>query len=67
MEQLILEINQSCPHGAACAYNKNSECRGADGSRQYAFTCDLVSTREQGGEGYRNPLDETGKMQVLMD
>ena len=67
MQQLILESNQACPYGAACAYNKNSECRGAASNRTTSFTCNLVSTREQGGAGYRNPLDETGKMQVIMD
>lgn len=67
MSQLILESNQACPYGSACAYNKNSECRGADGTRVHQFTCTLVATREQGGAGYRNPLDETGKMQVIMD
>lgn len=67
MRELILEANQACPHGASCAYNKNSECRGAANNRPHIFTCNLVATREEGGAGYRNPLDETGKMQVIMD
>ncbi len=67
MKELILEVNQACPYGASCAYNKNSECMGAESDRPYTFTCNLVATREQGGEGYRNPLDKTGKMQVILD
>jgi len=67
MQQLILESNQACPYGAVCAYNKNSECRGAAADRVHEFTCNLVSTHEMGGAGYRNPLDETGKMQVIID
>jgi hypothetical protein len=66
MSQLILEAGQACPHGNACIYNKNWECQGAHGSRKNEFTCSIVATRESGGE-FRNPLDKTGKMQVIID
>ncbi len=66
MKQLILEAGQACPFGSSCVYNKNWECRGAVGTRPTDFTCNIVATRETGGD-FRNPLDETGKMQVLID
>ena len=66
MSQIILEAGQACPYGSSCVYNKNWECQGAHGTRTTDFTCTIVATRESGGE-YRNPLDETGKMQVIME
>ena len=66
MSQLLLEAGQACPYGSSCVYNKNWECQGAHGTRTTDFTCTIVATRESGGE-YRNPLDETGKMQVIME
>ena len=66
MSQLLLEAGQACPYGSLCVYNKNWECQGAHGTRTTDFTCTIVATRESGGE-YRNPLDETGKMQVIME
>lgn len=66
MSQLILEAGQACPYGSSCVYNKNWECQGAHETRTKNFTCTIVATRESGGE-YRNPLDETGKMQVIME
>jgi hypothetical protein len=66
MKELILEAGQACPYGSACIYNKNWECQGAHGTRTVTFTCNIVATRESGGE-FRNPLDETGKMEVIID
>ena len=66
MKQLILESGQACPYATSCVYNKNWECRGAHSDRKNTFTRSIVATRETGGQ-FRSPLDETGKMQVLMD
>jgi len=67
MEQLILESGEACPYSTSCVHNKNWQCQGSLKGRITEFTCSIVSTRESGGGDYRNPLDQTGKMEVIMD
>ena len=65
---LILEANQKCPHSSKCPYNQMDSCNGANSSRANKFTCeyaDMQSVYETGR--IRNPLDKTGKMQIIME
>jgi len=65
---LILKEGEGCPFSENCPYNKNGQCLGATSDRDNKFTCDLVS--EYGvfkEEGFRSPLDRTGRMRILME
>ncbi|MHA1623148.1 MAG: hypothetical protein ACTSVO_13530 [Candidatus Heimdallarchaeaceae archaeon] len=66
MEELILEGHEVCPHSSTCVYHKQNNCWGANGMRENKFYCTLVDTQESGG-GYRNPMDKTGRMEVIID
>ena len=67
MSKLVLEANEVCPYAQSCVYNNNQGgCYGAKPNRKNKFVCNIVDTRESGG-AYRNPLDKTGKMELLVD
>lgn len=61
-----LSENQVCPKMITCKYSDN--CMGANSLRNTVFTCTLIT--EDGSiidNGFRNPLDQTGKMQILTE
>lgn len=68
---LILRSKEVCPYAATCKYNSKSSterCQGADSNREREFICDLVT--EMGfikEDGFRSKLDQTGKMQIILD
>ena len=54
-----------CPKYLNCPHNDN--CKGADASRGNEFDCSFVGESGFISQGFRNPLDETGKMQILIE
>lgn len=66
---MMLQENQICQYKQNCPYNKDFACYGGTEHREHTFTCDYVD----GGGNFvkeapqRNPLDKTGKMQVVME
>lgn len=63
---LFLKENEVCPHIYKCPHSDN--CYGARTRRVNTFNCELVSADGTINEaGYRNPLDQTGKMSVIME
>jgi hypothetical protein len=63
---LFLKENEVCPYAFKCPHGTN--CYGARSDRPNTFDCDLVSADGTINElGHRNPLDQTGKMNVLME
>ena len=67
---MLLEIGQICPHANNCPHNKIDSCWGARQNRNNQFSCDLVNENGQiKKETYvqQNPLNKTGKMQVIME
>jgi len=64
---LVLNENQKCPHSFICPHNQDSQCFGARENRATKFTCNLVENNNIQENGFRNPLDQTGKMKVIMD
>jgi len=66
---MILEAGQACHLANQCPYNDPyGRCYGSLSSRKNQFECDYVV----GGQlitdaGSRNPLDQTGKMKVIME
>ena len=66
---LILKENEVCQLAQQCPHNDTTKgCYGARANRAYEFTCEFV----QNGKiitdsGFRNPLDQTGKMKVIME
>jgi len=64
---LILESNKSCPYGNSCPYNTTNECWGAKADRFEQFICEFIVDGVIAEGGYRNPLDKTGNMKVIME
>lgn len=64
---LILESNAVCPHANGCPHNTHNECWGAKSNRVEQFICEFFVNGNILEDGYRNPLDKTGKMQVVME
>lgn len=74
---LILHPKQVCPYISNCPWIKSRfvsgtrfPCSGMDPERNHVFTCDFVDDNGCFVEGYgynRNPLDQTGKMKVLLE
>jgi len=65
---MILEIGEICPHAHSCPYNEGDPCFGTRHERENVFQCDYVTNGKllTDGSGFRNPLDQTGKMKVIM-
>ena len=65
---LILRENETCPYALKCPHHTNGagNCQGTNPQRRRSFECYLY---EDGRfiEGYRSPLDETGKMKIILD
>jgi len=64
---LILEVGTLCPHRNKCSHNTHNECWGAKLDRDQQFVCEFYKDGRIQESGFRNPLDQTGKMQVIMD
>ena len=66
---LILKENEVCHLAYKCPHNDTSKgCYGARAERSYIFTCEFVKNgRIITDSGFRNPLDKTGKMKVIME
>jgi len=65
---LKLGQNQVCDHSSNCKFNSMGQCQGSRSDRNKEFTCTLVSTDGVFAEsGFRNPLDQTGNMKILME
>jgi len=65
---LKIGSNQVCQFSTTCKFNETGNCQGAMSSRSTEFTCNLVSQNGVFVEsGFRNPLDQTGKMKILME
>lgn len=61
-----LSENEVCPRMMSCKHSDT--CMGANSSRNTVFTCTLIT--EEGSiieNGFRNPLDQTGKMEILTE
>lgn len=63
---LRIEAKQVCHLSNVCPYA--NECWGAREGRDTPFNCDFVTEDGTIKEGcYRNPLDQTGRMKVIME
>ncbi len=62
---LELRRGMACHLQEKCPYATN--CWGAQSDRKTPFTCDLVVNGQIVEGKYRNPLDQTGKMKVIME
>lgn len=66
---MMLEANQVCHLGNGCPYNEPyGNCMGVHTERPNTFQCDyVINGRLVITDGSRNPLDQTGKMKVIME
>ena len=66
---MILESGETCQYGRVCPLNtKFGPCYGARSDRQNIFECEYVVNGQLiADSGFRNPLDKTGKMKVIME
>jgi len=66
---MILEAGQVCHLANQCPYNEPyGRCYGALSTRMNEFDCDYVVNGQLViRDGSRNPLDQTGKMKVIME
>lgn len=66
---MILEAGKGCHLANGCPYNKpHGYCRGALSDRPNEFVCDYVENGQIITDGgFRNPLDKTGRMKVIME
>lgn len=63
---LNLKPGEVCSYAGHCPYSDS--CQGTQSTRKTSFTCDFVSDTGTIKEGmFRNKLDQTGKMQVIME
>lgn len=63
---LFLKEHETCPYSVRCPHSTN--CWGTKSDRNCDFTCALVDNQGRINEsGFRNPLDKTGKMKVIME
>lgn len=65
---LILKEYEVCPYAARCKHNNNGsvECQGGNAGRKFEFCCEFVNNGLI-KDGFRNPFDYTGKMQIILD
>ena len=66
---MILKENEICPHSNNCPHNSNRTCMGSYENRNTKFTCDLVNNGQftESTKIQRNPYDQTGKMNIIME
>lgn len=66
---MILESGEACPFSNKCSLNsQSSPCFGARSDRMNKFECEYVVNGSLiTDSGYRNPLDQTGKMKLIME
>lgn len=63
---LNLKPGEVCSYAENCPYSNS--CQGTQSTRKTSFACDFVSDTGAIKEGkFRNKLDQTGKMQVIME
>jgi len=63
---LNLKPGETCSYADHCPYSNS--CQGTHSTRNTYFTCNFVSDTGTIKEGmFRNKLDQTGKMQVIME
>jgi hypothetical protein len=66
---MILEAKQVCHLANECPYNEPyGTCQGCHSNRSYEFKCEyVVNGQIIRDAGIRLPLDQTGKMKVIME
>jgi len=66
---LFLQSNEVCPYKDKCPYNYQNSCMGGNPERNNTFTCELVSNNGvfKENESVRSHLDETGKMELILE
>ena len=66
---MILESGEACKFASNCPYNEpHGRCQGALSTRKNRFECKYVVNGQLITDGVsRNPLDQTGKMKVIME
>lgn len=68
---MILESGEICPYSHHCPLNNpmiGGSCFGSRGDRKNTFECEyVVDGKLMAESGYRNPLDKTGRMKVIME
>lgn len=68
---MILEVGQVCPYSHNCPYNKTAVggvCYGTRSDRANRFECEFViNGKIITDAGFRNSLDQTGKMKIIME
>jgi len=64
---LTLKRNEVCPYANKCPHNKNHECWGAEPTRFVEYKCSFVENGKILENKFRNPLDKTGQMKVIME
>jgi hypothetical protein len=63
---IVLKEHEICQYSVRCPYAQN--CWGTRPERENTFTCEFVNKQGQIRENcFRNPLDKTGKMKVIME
>lgn len=66
---MVLKENEVCPYAEKCPYNQSVyPCQGSV-LRKNIFACSYVDETGNftGKYNVRNPLDDTGKMKILME
>ncbi len=66
---LIIEAMEVCKFSNECPYNNpQGTCYGAIKDRAHFFECEFVINGQIIRDaGVRNPLDQTGKMKIIME
>ena len=66
---ILLQSREVCPYKDNCPYNYQNTCMGGSPERVNIFRCELVTSDGVflENKNVRNPLDETGKMELLLD
>jgi len=63
---MILEAGEQCRYGQSCP--RSDACYGLKTDRPNIFECEYVINGQLvENPGFRNPLDQTGKMKVIME
>ena len=64
---MSLKENEICPFATTCKFSL--ECCGTDIGRNNIFICEYVKDGKlvYNESSYRNPLDKTGNMKVIME
>lgn len=65
---LILKEYEVCPYASTCPHHSNGStyCHGSNPNRKHIFECKLFVDGKI-MDGYRNPLDQTGKMKIILE